>query len=66
METKIRSPTIQNLFRKDIVPLKQDCNNSKLNWFFVNSWGNPKNEIEIFNKCQKSYRLFLHLVRKDM
>ena len=20
------------------------------NWFFVNSWGNPKNEIKIFNK----------------
>ena len=22
-------------------------------WFFVNSWGNPKNEIKIFNKRQK-------------
>ena len=25
----------------------------KLFGFFVNSWGNPKNEIEIFNKWQK-------------
>ena len=23
------------------------------NWLYVNSWGNPKNEIEIFNKWQK-------------
>lgn len=23
------------------------------NRFFVNSWGNPKNEIKIFNKRQK-------------
>ena len=22
-------------------------------WLYVNSWGNPKNEIEIFNKWQK-------------
>ena len=25
----------------------------ELYWFFVNSWGNPKNEIKIFNKRQK-------------
>ena len=28
-------------------------NPKKKNWFFVNSWGNPKNEIKIFNKRQK-------------
>ena len=27
--------------------------NSKKNRLSVNSWGNPKNEIEIFNKWQK-------------
>ena len=26
---------------------------AKYFWFFVNSWGNPKNEIKIFNKRQK-------------
>ena len=26
---------------------------SFLFWLYVNSWGNPKNEIEIFNKWQK-------------
>ena len=26
---------------------------AKNKWFFVNSWGNPKNEIKIFNKRQK-------------
>lgn len=25
----------------------------KFFWLYVNSWGNPKNEIEIFNKWQK-------------
>ena len=25
-------------------------NETKIDWLYVNSWGNPKNEIEIFNK----------------
>ena len=34
-------------------PIKDIPAFGKQIWFFVNSWGNPKNEIKIFNKRQK-------------
>ena len=42
-----------------------DCMNEMRNRFFVNSWGNPKNEIKIFNKRQKIKLSLIFLIDRQ-